>query len=102
MDSVAMRMLFANQDGNMMVRWLPGGTRVAHKSGSVDQTRNDCGIMYTPAAPVALCVMTRENEDRSYAVDNAAHLLIARIAREVYRHFNPGAALPVLPAFDEQ
>jgi beta-lactamase class A len=100
MDSVALRMLFANQDGNMMVRWLPGGTRVAHKSGSVDQTRNDCGIMYTPAAPVALCVMTRENEDRSYAVDNAAHLLIARIAREVFRHYNPTAALPVLPAFE--
>lgn len=100
MDSVALRMLFANQDGNMMVRWLPGGTRVAHKSGSVDQTRNDCGIMYTPAAPIALCVMTRENEDRSYAVDNSAHLLIARIAREVFRHYNPTVALPGLPAFE--
>ena len=53
--------------------------------------------MYSPAAPIALCVMTRENADTSYAVDNAAHLLIARIAREVYRHYNPGAELPELP-----
>src|SRR5690606_24628044 len=88
-DSVAMQMLFANQDGTMMVRWLPGRTRVAHKTGSVDQARNDCGIMYTPAAPIALCVMTRENEDRSYGVDSAPHLFIARVAREVFRHYNP-------------
>jgi beta-lactamase class A len=99
LDSLAMGMLFANQDGNMMVRWLPGGTRTAHKSGSVDQARTDCGIMYTPAAPIALCVMTRENEERSYAVDSPAHLLIAAIAREVFRHYNPDVPLPNLPTF---
>jgi beta-lactamase class A len=101
-DSVAMQMLFANQDGTMMVRWLPGRTRVAHKTGSVDQTRNDCGIMYTPSAPIALCVMTRENEDRSYAVDSSAHLFIARVAREVFRHYNPTVELPSLPSIAVQ
>src|SRR5690606_13481875 len=89
LDSLALRMLLANQDGNMMVRWLPGGTRVAHKTGSVDQSRNDCGIMYSPAAPLALCVITRENAETSYAVDSPAHLLIASIARAVFHHYNP-------------
>ncbi|HEX6308042.1 MAG TPA: serine hydrolase [Longimicrobiales bacterium] len=97
LDSLAIRILLANQDGNMMVRWLPSGVRVAHKTGSVDQARNDCGIMYTPAAPIALCVMTRENAETSYRVDSAAHLLIARVAREVFSHFNPDAELPGLP-----
>jgi beta-lactamase class A len=101
LDSLALRVLLANQDGNMMTRWLPDGTRVAHKTGSVDRSRNDCGIMYTPAAPIALCVMTRENEDTTYRVDNAAHLLIARIARAVYSHWNPDAKLPPLPVFEE-
>lgn len=98
LDSLALRMLLANQDGNMIVRWLPGGTRVAHKSGSVDEARNDCGIIYSPAAPLALCVMTRENTETSYAVDSPAHLLIAGIAREVFRHYNPAVPLPDLPA----
>lgn len=97
MDSLALAMLAANQDGNMMVRWLPPGTRVAHKTGSVDQARADCGIIYSPAAPIALCVMTRENEDTSYAVDNAAHLLIARIGRAVFRHYNPDVPVPDAP-----
>lgn len=94
LDSLALRMLLANQDANMLTRWLPDGTRVAHKSGSVDRSRNDCGIIYTPAAPIALCVMTRENEDTTYRVDNAAHLLVARVAREVYGHWNPDDELP--------
>jgi beta-lactamase class A len=97
LDSVAMQMLFANQDGNMMTRWLPGSARVAHKTGSVDRSRTDCGIMYTPAAPIALCVMTKDNVDTSYGVDSEAHLTIARVAREVFRHYNPTVALPALP-----
>jgi beta-lactamase class A len=100
LDSLAMRILFANQDDAQLTRWLPAGARVAHKSGAVDRARNDCGIMYTPAAPIALCVMTRENEETSYAVDNPAYLLVARVGREVFRHYNPGVPLPPLPAFD--
>lgn len=99
LDSLAIRMLLANQDGALLTRWLPGGTRVAHKSGSVDRARNDCGILYTPAAPIALCVMTRENEETSYAVDNPAHLLTARMSRAVFRHYNPDVELPDIPAF---
>jgi beta-lactamase class A len=97
LDSLSMRMLLANQDGTMLVRWLPSSVRVAHKSGSVDQARNDCGIMFTPAAPIAICVMTRENEDRSYGVDAEPHLLVARIARAVVAHYNPDLELPRLP-----
>lgn len=97
LDSVALAILHANQDYTMLVRWLPGETRVAHKSGMVDQARTDCGIVYSPAAPIALCVMTRENEETSYAVDAVPHLLIARIAREVFAHYNPEVELPAVP-----
>jgi beta-lactamase class A len=99
LDSLAIRILLANQDGTMLTRWLPPGTSVAHKSGTVDRARNDCGIMYTPAAPIAICVMTRENEETTYAVDNPAHLMIAAMARETFRHFNPEVPLPELPRF---
>lgn len=98
LDSLALRMLRANQDGTKLVRWLPENVSVAHKSGDVDRARNDCGIIYGPDAPVAVCVMTRENRDTGYAVDAPAHLLIGRIGREVFRHYNPSAELPPLPA----
>ena len=97
MDSLALTMLRGNEDWNKLVRWLPDGATAAHKSGDVDQSRNDCGILYGPDALVALCVMTRENRDTSYAPDNAANLMMARIGAEVYRHFNPSAPPPVMP-----
>ena len=98
MDSLALSILRANEDYDKLVRWLPDGASAAHKTGDVDQSRNDCGILYGPDAPVAVCVMTRENRDTSYAPDNPANLLIARIGAEVYRHFNPSAPVPAIPA----
>ena len=97
LDSLALRMLTANQDGSMMVRWLPENVRVAHKTGSVDRSRTDCGIIYSPAAPLDLCVLTKNNQDTTYVVDNAAHRIIGRVAREVFHQFNPSVPLPPLP-----
>jgi beta-lactamase class A len=91
LDSLALAMLRANQDATMLARLLPADVPVAHKSGAVDRARNDCGIIYGASAPVALCVMTRDNEDTSYAVDAAPHLLVARIGRAVFHHYNPAA-----------
>jgi len=99
LDSLSLEILLANQDRNMLTRWLPPGTPVAHKSGTVDRARNDCGILYTPTAPIAICVMTRENEETTYAVDNPAYLMIAGVARETFRHYNPEVPLPELPRF---
>lgn len=94
LDSGALAMLRANQDVTKLTRWLPASVAVAHKSGEVDRARSDCGILYSPAAPLAVCVMTRENRDTSYAVDNAANRLIAAVGRAVFRHYNPAAELP--------
>jgi beta-lactamase class A len=98
MDSTALEILRNNQDYAKLARWLPEDLRFAHKTGEVDQSRNDCGIMYGPDAPVAVCVMTRENTDTSYAPDNPANLLIARIGLAVFRHYNPSAKVPDPPA----
>ncbi|HKP75524.1 MAG TPA: serine hydrolase [Longimicrobiaceae bacterium] len=92
-DSAAIAMLRNNQDGTKLARWLPDSVSVAHKTGEVDRSRNDCGIVYGPQAPVIVCAMTRENQDTSYAVDNPANLLLARIGLAVFRHYNP--AVPV-------
>ncbi|HEX6041161.1 serine hydrolase [Longimicrobium sp.] len=99
MDSLALSILRQNEDWNKLVRWLPDGATAAHKTGDVDQSRNDCGILYGPDAPVAVCVMTRENRDTSYATDNPVNLLMARIGVEVYRFFNPSAPAAVIPSF---
>lgn len=85
------------EDPDKFPRFLPAGTAVAFKTGSVDASRTAAGILYTPAGPVALCVLTAENEDRRWVPDNAGDRLCAEVARVVYDHFNP----PKPPADEE-
>ncbi|MGH7201489.1 MAG: serine hydrolase, partial [Planctomycetaceae bacterium] len=81
--------LLACEDTVKFPRFLPEGTKVAHKTGSTNRVRCDAGIIETPAGPVAVCVLTAKNADRSWTDDNAGNRLCAEIARRVFRHFNP-------------
>ncbi|OWK41790.1 serine hydrolase [Fimbriiglobus ruber] len=91
-----MAILGKNQDNEKLVRLLPPGTKVAHKTGSLNAAKTDAGIVYLrdPAdkkvkPAFAICVLTNENQDQRWVVDNAAQLTIARIARAAYDHFAP-------------
>ncbi len=75
-------------DRDKFPRLLPRGTVVAHKTGSVDRSRTDAGIIYTKSGPVAVCVLTDENEDARWTADNAGDLLCARVARAAYDYFS--------------
>lgn len=79
--------LKACEDKEKITRFLPAGVVVAHKSGSVNSSKTDAGIIYLKSGPVALCVMTDENEDKRWVIDNAAQVLIAKVAKEVCDHF---------------
>jgi beta-lactamase class A len=74
-------------DKDKFPRLLPAGTVVAHKTGSINAARTDAGILYLKSGPVAVCVLTAENEDQSWRADNAGNLLCAKVAKEVYDYF---------------
>jgi beta-lactamase class A len=81
--------LVACDDKDKFPRFLPSGTRVAFKTGSLEEVRTAAGIIYSKAGPIALCVMTNNNEDHRWVPDNAGNRLCAEVAREVFDHFNP-------------
>ena len=81
--------LLACDDKTMLVSQMPDGTKVAHKSGAVSESRCNAGIVYGPKGPFAICVLTTNNKDKSWNDDNAAHVLIGRIGRIAFDHFNP-------------
>jgi len=89
-----LRMLRAQFYTDAIPRFLPAGTSVAHKTGSINQARHDCGIVSSrePARDYVLCVLTKENEDTSWRIDNEAHVLIAELARIVHEGLTGVAA----------
>jgi beta-lactamase class A len=75
------------EDKDKFSRFLPAGVAVAHKTGSVSDARTDAGILYLKNGPVALCVLSAQNEDKSWTPDNAGNQLCARVAKEVCEYF---------------
>ena len=71
--------MLGNDDATKIVRGLPPGTPCAHKTGEIDGTRNDAGVVDPFGdAPYVLVVLTRGLRD--YGAGNAG---IAHIARRV-------------------
>lgn len=82
--------LRACEDRDKFPRFLPAGTPIAFKTGSVDDVRTAAGIIETKGGPIAICVLTEKNEDKRYEPDNAGNLLCAKIAQAAFVHFDKG------------
>ena len=80
-DSAALDILEHNTDDGKLLRFIYGA-RAAHKTGDTDQVRTDCGLLYLRNR-IVVCVLTKQNVDMRYAIDNEAHLTIGRIGEAI-------------------
>lgn len=85
-------------DKDKFPRFLPSGTPLAFKTGSVDASRTAAGLILGDVGPIALCVLTNRNEDKSWGPDNAGNRLCAEVAREVFTYFRDKAMPPTAAA----
>jgi beta-lactamase class A len=60
-------------------RLLPPGTKVANKTGTISNVSHDAGVIYAPAGPLALAVLTKDCVSPA-AAENA----IRQVALAVY------------------
>jgi len=83
----AMREILLDQEFNDEIpAGLPGGTRVAHKTGWITGVLHDAAVVYPPGRkPYVLVVLTRDIPD-----DKVARKLIADLSRIVWSHAVPG------------
>jgi D-alanyl-D-alanine carboxypeptidase (penicillin-binding protein 5/6) len=86
--------LFACDDKLKVPRLLPAGTRVAHKTGSVNASRTDAGIIDTPSGPIAFCILTNKNRDQRWTNDNGGDMFCAQVGAAIYNYFNPKVKSP--------
>ncbi len=80
-DSAMLDFLVHNEDGSKLQRWADG-VRAPHKTGDVDQARTECALFYLQSRVVA-CGLTKENVDRSYAVDSEGNTTLAELGRAI-------------------
>ena len=92
-DSEMLDMLEHNNTDVMLQRFA-GGARVAHKDGETDQVRTECSLWYLRNRIVA-CVLTKDNKDQRWIVDNEAQLTLARMGEAIVNAW--GGAPPPPP-----
>jgi beta-lactamase class A len=56
---------------------------IGNKTGSLDEVRNDVGIIYTKHGPIIISAFTYDNADHGWSVDNTAEVLVAKMAKAV-------------------
>jgi len=77
----------ACEDKEKFPRFLPPGTKLAFKTGSLADTRTAAGILETDGGPIVMCVLSCDNEDKRWVPENAGNVLCADIAREVFQYY---------------
>ena len=84
-DSAMLDILEHNTTDLMLQRYLEGA-RAAHKDGETDAVRTECTLWYLRNRVVA-CVMTKENKDQRWIVDNEPQLTIANMGLAIVNAF---------------
>lgn len=86
-DSAMLATLAENQDDALLQRYV-SGVSAARKTGATNQVRTECVLWRLPTRVVA-CVLTKENQDQRWLVDNEAQVTMARMGEAIVRAFRP-------------
>jgi beta-lactamase class A len=84
-DSTMLYILERNNADFMLQRYA-GGVRAAHKDGETDAVRTECTLWYLRNRVVA-CVMTKENKDQRWILDNEPQLTLANMGLAIINAF---------------
>ena len=92
-DSTMLDILEHNTTDFMLQRYA-AGVRAAHKDGEVDASRTECTLWYLKHRVVA-CVLTKDNKDQRWILDNEPQLTLANMGLAIIRAF--GGVPPAPP-----
>lgn len=94
-DSAMLDVLAHNVAYDKVQRYVEG-LDVPHKTGDTDQVRTDCGL-FPLQSRVAYCVLTKENKDQRYEIDNEAHVMMAHMGDAIVHAWPRKPAPPAAP-----
>jgi beta-lactamase class A len=73
------------------VSQIPPTVHVASKSGAVSASKSEVVLVDAPSGPYVFCVATRSQQDQRWEDDNEGYVVIRRISRALWQHFEPGS-----------
>jgi beta-lactamase class A len=83
--------ILEHTDFDQMLTRFALGVRTAHKYGADTGTRTACAL-YRLGQGVVACVLTKQNADSSWVIDNEAQVTVARMGEAVVKAYGGGKA----------
>jgi beta-lactamase class A len=94
-DSAMLDILAHNENFEKLERFV-SGLDIPHKTGETDQVRTECSL-FPLQSRVVVCVLTKENVDHRYVIDNEAHVMMAHMGEAIARAWPRRAAPTTAP-----
>ncbi|MGH7603636.1 MAG: serine hydrolase [Gemmatimonadaceae bacterium] len=94
-DSTMLDILEHNVTDFMLQRYA-GGARAAHKDGEDNAVKTECTLWYLRNRVIA-CVMTKENKDQRWILDNEPQLTMANMGLAIINAFGGVPPAPATP-----
>ena len=68
---------------------LPPTVKVAAKNGAVNRAKSEVVLVHAPHGDYVYCVTTKNQKDERWERDNAGYVLLRKIARTIWEHYEP-------------
>lgn len=68
---------------------IPPSVLAASKQGAVDQSRSEVVLVHAPHGDYVFSVITKNQEDERWTPDNEGEVLLRRVSRLLWTHFEP-------------
>jgi beta-lactamase class A len=79
---------------------LPPTVQAASKQGAVSRSRSEVVLVNAPSGDYVFCVITKNQEDRSWKADNAGFVLLRRASELLWQHFEPDSTWRPAPGVE--
>jgi beta-lactamase class A len=66
---------------------LPPWVQAATKQGAISRSRSEVVLVEAPSGPYVFCLVTDDQEDRSWGSDNAGFVLLRDVSQILWEHF---------------
>ena len=68
---------------------IPPWVQTASKQGAVNQSRSEVVLVNAPSGDYVFAVITKNQEDESWVPENEGYVLLRRVSRALWHHFEP-------------
>lgn len=68
---------------------IPPFVQAATKQGAVSQSRSEVVLVNAPSGDYVFCVVTKNQEDKSWSRENEGYVLIRDLSRALWEYFEP-------------